>query len=377
VGQMNGVTDEEHQIEIEGCESRTKSIFTNFMETEIEVDLATSCHSCCCSNLTNQIDCSGLNTNTIDQLLAAREVGLDRTEHVYLNGNSLDNLSHFQLMNVSDIVSVELKSNRIKTLELEELTYFDKIRKLDIEDNQIQFIKHAKRPIEYLEVLNLSKNLITRISNETFSGLIRLRGLNLSQNEISTLEPFALSKMTNLEVLNVRSNKLKRLESNCFVGIKKLTSLDLSSNELSTIPDGLFSDMENLVKLNLERNNIAFIGITGFSGLTSLTHLDLTGNWLANIHPDVFEPLPYPPGLKEQILLDENPLMCDCELRHLVSWISRTPFRVKNSKNLRCSFVAGKFYGGVRFKKIYTYIIYRLYYRLYGFNRKCQIYTHF
>ena len=101
--------------------------------------------------------------------------------------------------------------------------------------------------------------------------------------------------------------------------------------------------MENLVTLNLERNNIAFIGITGFSGLVSLTHLDLTGNWLANVHPDVFEPLPYPPGLKEQILLDENPLMCDCELRHLVSWISRTPFRVKNSKNLRCSFVAGKF----------------------------------
>ena len=104
--------------------------------------------------------------------------------------------------------------------------------------------------------------------------------------------------------------------------------------------------MENLVTLNLERNNIAFIGITGFSGLVSLTHLDLTGNWLANVHPDVFEPLPYPPGLKEQILLDENPLMCDCELRHLVSWISRTPFRVKNSKNLRCSFVAGEFFGG-------------------------------
>ena len=90
-----------------------------------------------------------MNTNTIDQLLAAREDGLDRTEHVYLNGNSLDNLSHFQLMNVSDIVSVELKSNRIKTLELEELTYFDKIRKLDIEDNQIQFIKHAKRQRSY------------------------------------------------------------------------------------------------------------------------------------------------------------------------------------------------------------------------------------
>ena len=47
--------DEEHQIEIEGCESRKRSIFTNFAETEIEVDLRTSCHSCCCSNMTNQV----------------------------------------------------------------------------------------------------------------------------------------------------------------------------------------------------------------------------------------------------------------------------------------------------------------------------------
>ena len=55
MGQTIGGTDEEHQIEIEGCESRKKSIFTNFLETEIEVDLRTSCHSCCCSNLTNQV----------------------------------------------------------------------------------------------------------------------------------------------------------------------------------------------------------------------------------------------------------------------------------------------------------------------------------
>ena len=100
-------------------------------------------------NFSIQIDCSGLNTNTIDQLIAAREVGLDRTEHLYLNGNALDNLSHFQLMNVSDVVSVEVKSNKIKTLELEELSYFDKIRKLDLEDNQIQFIKNAKRKRSY------------------------------------------------------------------------------------------------------------------------------------------------------------------------------------------------------------------------------------
>ena len=46
----------------------------------------------------------------------------------------------------------------------------------------------VKRPIEYLEVLNLSKNLITRISNETFEGLIRLRGLNLRKMVIFTFK---------------------------------------------------------------------------------------------------------------------------------------------------------------------------------------------
>ena len=47
-----------------------------------------------------------------------------------------------------------------------------------------------------------------RILRHIFSG-IKLITI-ISQNEISTLEPFALSKMTNLEVLNMRSNKLKR-----------------------------------------------------------------------------------------------------------------------------------------------------------------------
>jgi len=57
----------------------------------------------------------------------------------------------------------------------------------------------VKRPIEYLEVLNLSKNLITRISNETFEGLIKLRGLDLRKMVIFIIKwPFCFQKHYNL-----------------------------------------------------------------------------------------------------------------------------------------------------------------------------------
>ena len=38
-----------------GCNLRTKQVFTNFLEVGIDIELKTPCHSCCCSNLTNQV----------------------------------------------------------------------------------------------------------------------------------------------------------------------------------------------------------------------------------------------------------------------------------------------------------------------------------
>lgn len=118
-----------------------------------------------------------------------------------------------------------------------------------------------------------------------------------------------------------------------------MMELDLAGNRIKTLDGPKFTYTPNLKILRLQNNQMAFISSDAFDGLTSLELLDISSNWLGNIHPDTFTPLPA--GMKEQIILNENPLMCDCEIRHLVSWVSRWPKRVLNGKNLRCSHVPG------------------------------------
>ena len=146
--------------------------------------------------------------------------------------------------------------------------------------------------------------------------------------------------MPRLEILKLNNNKIRTLEHNTFNGNNQLTDLDLGDNEIDSLSDNIFKSLINLKTLRLDRNNIAFIGQDAFRGLGAVRTLDLTQNWLSGVHPDMFQDLPT--VFKHQIYLNDNPLMCNCELRHLVSWISRWPFRVTNAKNLRCSPASGK-----------------------------------
>jgi Leucine-rich repeat (LRR) protein len=129
------------------------------------------------------------------------------------------------------------------------------------------------------------------------------------------------------------------LDPTVFLGLRQLTELNLGDNLIKTLDSPKFVFTPNLRFLNLQNNRLAFVATDAFKGLSALEVLDISSNWIGSIHPDTFSPLP--PGMKEQIILDENPLFCDCEIRHMVSWISRWPNRVKNGNTLVCSHMSG------------------------------------
>ena len=98
--------------------------------------------------------------------------------HIYLNANHLDNLSHFQLMNVSSVRAAEIRQNELRTFEVAELEPFTALRKLDLESNQISQIQSGQTA-NVLEVLNLANNKINAIDDKTFGGFDNLRVLDL------------------------------------------------------------------------------------------------------------------------------------------------------------------------------------------------------
>lgn len=327
----------EDDSKLDQCKDRLSRYYRSHFEDENELHVPNACQSCCCSNNTNQIDCSGLSSNTIKELILARDE-MPTITHIYLNSNELDNLSHFQLMNVSSVRAAEIRQNRLRTFEVAELEPFTQLRKLDLESNEISQIQSGQKA-NVLEVLNLAKNKIESIGRETFGGFDNLRVLDLSKNELDRIESSTFVATPKLEVLRLEENQITSLDSNSFDGLDGLMEMDLSGNEISSLPDGVFSSLNQLRKLVLRRNEISFVGTESLMGLSGLHYLDLTSNWIASVHPDAFKDLPI--GFKNQIELNDNPLMCDCELRHLVSWITHWPFRVINAKNLRCSFVQG------------------------------------
>lgn len=322
------------------CTSRTALYYGNFRDEQNYTKLPDECNQCCCASDTNQIDCSGLNSENLDYLISARSAGSSNYTHFYMNENKLDTLSHFAMLeNLDLILALDLSGNALKSLTLSELEIFDNLRYLKLAQNEIGRIYRTRHPIKNLEHLDLSENNIMTITNTTFDGLSTLKKLDLSGNLLTALAA-AFTRMPQLMHLKIQNNQLQSLQAEHFVGLRQMMELDLAGNRIKTLDGPKFTYTPNLKILRLQNNQMAFISSDAFDGLTSLELLDISSNWLGNIHPDTFTPLPA--GMKEQIILNENPLMCDCEIRHLVSWVSRWPKRVLNGKNLRCSHVPGE-----------------------------------
>ena len=94
--------------------------------------------------------------------------------------------------------------------------------------------------------------------------------INLTGEEIKSIEDNALIVFTNLEYLILRANELEKISSKTFKGLKNLYQLDLDDNQIKMIEDNAFVDLENLDKFWLSNNKIEEINVDTFNGLESL-----------------------------------------------------------------------------------------------------------
>ena len=110
----------------------------------------------------------------------------------------------------------------------------------------------------------------------TLGDMETLTSLDLSYNQLSSIDVTGLERATNLTKLNLDDNQLTQI-----TGLGKLTSLTelaIFKNELETID---VSGLSNLVSLDLRYNKLT--NITGLTDLTSLTSLLLRSNKLTSI----------------------------------------------------------------------------------------------
>lgn len=110
----------------------------------------------------------------------------------------------------------------------------------------------------------------------------------------------------------------------CSLGVvsnmTSLEKLDLSHNELTSMPKGTLGPLVNLTHLELSHNGLPdFPAAEVAASLRALKLIDLRSNRLSRFY-DEFMPLMEQNGTS--VLLEGNPIRCDCRLRPLQFWLN-------------------------------------------------------
>ncbi|XP_053688983.1 leucine-rich repeat-containing protein 40-like [Sabethes cyaneus] len=176
-----------------------------------------------------------------------------------------------------------------------ELTKTRSVRDLDLHGNLLQnFDANILMQLNNLQSLNLSYNLLeedvlTNIHNS------QLKSIDVTYNNLSfvtvppSVEQF-LAVRNKLYLITVPSgnrlsklvlsmNKFENLDN--FRSMKLLTDLDLSCNQIRSLDFQTLTTLKSLEYLNLANNYINTI--SGAPNLPKLKHIDLSNNWLVEV----------------------------------------------------------------------------------------------
>ena len=133
----------------------------------------------------------------------------------------------------------------------------------------------------HLKVLVLTNNEISSISNDRFQDLVALEELYLGSNSLTSIAGGTFEGMSSLQSLFLLYNKIQSISADSFAGLSGLRRLNVEkqmSPSLQIIEDGSFRHTPNLEELVLAGHRLGSISNETFGdGLSKLKKLDLEG----------------------------------------------------------------------------------------------------
>lgn len=162
--------------------------------------------------------------------------------------------------------------------------------------------------------------------------LSKLTQLHLNDNQITTIESKAFIGITAVEIISLQNNQLtfdsegdtlidgvplKLSVGSPFQRLEKLQHLNLARNEIRNLLEDY--TLVSLRNLNLSHNQITMLSTDDLQSLSrdGLT-IDLTHNRIEDIN---FRPIIDGTMSAVSVLLNDNPLNCDCHILHFIRHI--------------------------------------------------------
>lgn len=196
-----------------------------------------------------------------------------------------------------------------------------RVQNLLLHDNKIASL--AQSLVFYLDLLllDISENDLTSLESGNFKEQRKLRELRLEHNKLKSIGAGALQGLVGLQRLALQHNAITRLEDWAFEPAASLTELDLSHNKLRAVGPASLRGLKALQHFDLSGNRLDRVPGGGLTNLTALRHLNLTHNLLSQVPPRAFSGFP---GLVSLVLDRNNISVVNAaafegmaELRHL------------------------------------------------------------
>lgn len=272
--------------------------------------------NCQCDVITRAVTCRGLDLADVPQNLPNTTVSLD------LRDNAIRELTNASFETYPLLRSLNLERNRISRVDndtfipvvfLQQLILQDNlVPSLDVSHlNYLMELNLAKNRISCLQVpqsvvnLNLSSNAIKNLTKVSFSKSA-LSVADFSSNSFSTIPAFKFINAPHLRVLKINNGNLYHINATAFTGLKSLQILEIRDNpKFPFIHKDLFRDLTNLRTLDLSNNNISSFYAEAYQSLSSLNNMTIQG----------------------------NPLVCNCALK----WLQHTKINILNPNQTLCS----------------------------------------
>ncbi len=129
------------------------------------------------------------------------------------------------------------------------------LKKLDLSQNQLEFLSESIKVWTQLEELNLCCNELIDLPDHGIEHLTNLKHLDISGNALKCL-PRSIRYLKQMKILNVEENYLKELPAE--IGhCSSLEVLKVSSNELFQLPTEV-KDLTSLVEFSAADNELRY-----------------------------------------------------------------------------------------------------------------------
>lgn len=184
-----------------------------------------------------------------------------------------------------------LPNLEILSLRGDGITQFDvpldkstpKLRKLDLSENYIQSFNFLDNIPETMEIILLEKN---GCPCQVRKLPANIRVLFLNGNQITELcgahcthsHSLSLKGLECLNILNVSNNNINSIESDAFKDTIRVQTIDLSHNYIGSVSEHVFRGLSTLKELRMSHNLLQTVPNMG--SLNSLRYLDLANNYI-------------------------------------------------------------------------------------------------